>query len=228
MVWFSVRKVATRQGGPQVSQHEVNAGPYDQANWFWDIRAQAQIWSITSIFLVSFKERFLLCVHNQRGRTRSLPTSCYANSAPASPTALLSADTQAEKRGLFLRYTWSGNERATVSGQFPAGRRRMLKFNWFVRGPLFERPVLGGPLFFLRVLLIHSYFLIKWEGLTVWKVVVKQKDHVSCIFCPWQNLRICHTAGLALFSDSLAFEVITCRLIPVCKFSLPWNFSFVL
>lgn len=81
---------------------------------------------------------------------------------------------------------------------------------------------------FLRVLLIHSYFLIKWEGLTVWKVVVKQKDHVSCIFCPWQNLRICHTAGLALFSDSLAFEVITCRLIPVCKFSLPWNFSFVL
>lgn len=228
MVWFSVRKVATRQRRPT----GVSTRRKRWTLWPGELVLGPPCTSTDLInnvhFLVSFKERVLLCVHNPPGRTRSLPTSCYANSAPASPTALLSADTQAEKRGLFLRYTWSGNERATVSGQFPAGRRRLLKFNWFVHGPLFERPVLGGPLFFLRVLLIHSYFLIKWEGLTVWKVVVKQKDHVSCIFCPWQNLRICHTAGLALFSDSLAFEVITCRLIPVCKFSLPWNFSFVL
>lgn len=125
--WWRGFQVATASDDPLMSQHKTHTGPCDQENWFWEVYA-AELCGIQLrpiAFLASFKEWFFFRVHNPHGRTQLLPTSCYANSAPASPTALLSAETKGEKQGLLLRYTWSGKERAVAYSLFPIGTWRL-------------------------------------------------------------------------------------------------------
>lgn len=121
-------------------------------------------------------------MHMLPGWTRCLPGGCYANSALKSRAALLLAETHAETRGLLLRCTWSGNQHETAPVTSWLEYDTVGNPIGFEQRPLFKRPALGGPLFYLRVRLIRSCFLIKREGLAVRKVVGKQKDHVSCVF----------------------------------------------